>query len=113
MPPAHAGGIFSVNTPAALRYTESESILRERISMMRQNGEKIAIYSRKSKFTGKGESIGNQVDLCREYVRSTFGNAWADRCVIFEDEGFSGGNINRPAFQRMMEKIEKNDSRQY
>ena len=24
----------------------------------------IAIYSRKSKFTGKGESIGNQVELC-------------------------------------------------
>ena len=25
----------------------------------------IAIYSRKSRYTGKGESIGNQIDLCR------------------------------------------------
>lgn len=33
---------------------------------MRKNGEAIAIYSRKSKFTGKGESIGNQVELCKE-----------------------------------------------
>ena len=30
---------------------------------------KIAIYSRKSKFTGKGESIENQVVLCREYIQ--------------------------------------------
>ena len=33
---------------------------------MRKNEGLIAIYSRKSKFTGKGESIGNQVELCRE-----------------------------------------------
>ena len=37
---------------------------------MRKNGDIIAIYSRKSKFTGKGESIGNQVELCKEYVRA-------------------------------------------
>ena len=26
------------------------------------------IYSRKSKFTGKGESIENQIELCRQYL---------------------------------------------
>ena len=35
-------------------------------SAMGRNEERIAIYSRKSKFTGKGESIGNQVELCKE-----------------------------------------------
>ena len=78
---------------------------------MRRNEESIAIYSRKSKFTGKGESIGNQVDLCREYVRSMFGEQYADRCVVFEDEGFSGGNLFRPDFQRMMEEIRKHKFR--
>ena len=63
---------------------------------MRANGDWIAIYSRKSKFTGKGESIGNQVELCKEYVRNMFGEKYADRCVVFEDEGFSGGNLKRP-----------------
>ena len=29
---------------------------------------KTAIYSRKSKFTGKGESIESQIDMCREYI---------------------------------------------
>ena len=74
---------------------------------MRKNVEAIAIYSRKSKFTGKGESIGNQVELCREYVRNFFGENYADRCVVFEDEGFSGGNLNRPAFRDMMDGVRK------
>ncbi len=62
----------------------------------------IAIYSRKSKFTGKGESIGNQIELCREYIRLHNGPNAADAALIFEDEGFSGGNLNRPAFQQML-----------
>ena len=74
---------------------------------MRKNEEWIAVYSRKSKFTGKGESIGNQVELCKEYVRNMFGEEYAERCVIFEDEGFSGGNLQRPAFKRMMDEVRK------
>ena len=74
---------------------------------MRRNEEQIAIYSRKSKFTGKGESIGNQVELCKEYVRNMFGEEYVDRCVVFEDEGFSGGNLQRPDFKRMMEEVRK------
>lgn len=74
---------------------------------MRKNEEWIAVYSRKSKFTGKGESIGNQVELCKEYVRNMFGGEYAERCVVFEDEGFSGGNLQRPAFKRMMDEVRK------
>ena len=72
---------------------------------MQRNEEQIAIYSRKSKFTGKGESIGNQVELCKDYVRNMFGGAHVDKCVVFEDEGFSGGNLKRPAFQKMMADV--------
>ena len=72
---------------------------------MQQNEDVIAVYSRKSRFTGKGESIGNQVDLCRSYIRSTFGEQYADRAVVFEDEGFSGGNLNRPGFRKMMDDV--------
>ena len=74
---------------------------------MRKNEGMIAIYSRKSRFTGKGESIGNQVELCKDYVRNMFGEAYADRCVVFEDEGFSGGNLKRPDFQKMMADVRK------
>ena len=67
----------------------------------------IAIYSRKSRFTGKGESIGNQVELCRDYIRNVFGKEEGERCVVFEDEGFSGGNLKRPDFLRMMEGVRR------
>lgn len=69
---------------------------------MSEDKDCIAIYSRKSKFTGKGESIGNQVELCREYIRANYGEQAAGNTVVYEDEGFSGGNLNRPGFKRMM-----------
>ena len=72
---------------------------------MGNNKNMIAIYSRKSRFTGKGESIGNQIELCRNHVRNLFGEEYAERCVVFEDEGFSGGNLKRPDFQKMMEQV--------
>ena len=62
----------------------------------------IAIYSRKSRFTGKGESIENQVEMCRQYVRLHSGDEAAEQALIYEDEGFSGGNMERPRFKRMM-----------
>ena len=57
--------------------------------LMAKTADTIAIYSRKSRYTGKGESIGNQIDLCREYIRTHYGDAAAEHTVVFEDEGFS------------------------
>lgn len=57
-----------------------------------------AIYSRKSKFTGKGESIDNQISICKEYLE----RMGITEYLIYEDEGFSGKNIKRPEFQRML-----------
>lgn len=65
----------------------------------------LGIYSRKSKFTGKGESIGNQVEMCREYIAMHYGAAAAESAVVYEDEGFSGGNLDRPQFKQMMADI--------
>lgn len=78
---------------------------------MAKNNDCIAIYSRKSKFTGKGESIGNQVELCREYIRAHEGEAAAEHALIYEDEGFSGGNLNRPDFKKMMASARKHEFR--
>ena len=70
---------------------------------MRKNEQRIAIYSRKSKFTGKGESIENQIELCREYIRAHYGGEAAENIVVYEDEGYSGGNLKRPDFIKMMD----------
>lgn len=70
--------------------------------------KKTAIYSRKSKFTGKGESIANQIDLCKAYIKNKNNNICDDDILIFEDEGYSGKNTNRPQFRQMMNEIRNN-----
>lgn len=57
-----------------------------------------AIYSRKSRFTGKGESVENQVQLCKDYLKQLD----VKEFTIYEDEGFSGSNTDRPQFQQMI-----------
>lgn len=74
---------------------------------MNQDNRKIAIYSRKSKFTGKGESIENQVEICKNRIRSQYPNINDTDILIFEDEGFSGGNMNRPKFKEMMKLVKE------
>lgn len=64
----------------------------------------IAIYSRKSVYTGKGESIENQIDLCKSYCERNFIDKEI-KYTIYEDEGFSGKNVNRPKFQKLLNDI--------
>lgn len=62
------------------------------------------IYSRKSVCTGKGESVENQAEMCRQYIYSKFPSAdISDSCItVYEDEGFSAKNTDRPRFQQML-----------
>ena len=76
---------------------------------MAKNMDRVAIYSRKSRFTGKGESIDNQVELCKEYISRHYGEDMLDNISIYEDEGFSGGNLNRPSFKKMMDAARKHE----
>lgn len=61
-----------------------------------------AIYSRKSKFTGKGESIENQIEICKKYINDSF-TMENKNIYVYEDEGFSGKNTVRPNYQKMIE----------
>lgn len=67
----------------------------------------IAIYSRKSKWTGKGESVENQLIMCKEYIESFIEGGKDAEIIEYEDEGFSGKNTKRPQFQKMMEDMQK------
>ncbi len=66
------------------------------------DSDPLVIYSRKSKFTGKGESIENQIEMCKQYIRVQYGDEAADSALVYEDEGFSGGTLERPQFKKMM-----------
>jgi site-specific DNA recombinase len=72
-------------------------------------GKKIAIYSRKSKFTEKGDSIVTQINLCKTVAKSRYEHDIADDDIlVFTDEGYSGKNTERPQFQQMMALVKKN-----
>lgn len=61
------------------------------------------IYCRKSVLSEKGESVENQAEMCREYIARKFGED--NQTVIYEDDGFSGKNTDRPMFGKMTEDI--------
>ena len=70
---------------------------------------RIAIYSRKSKFSAKGESIGNQIELCKEYIQMHYPSYEYDvEIIIYEDEGYSGGTLERPQFQIFLREEARN-----
>lgn len=60
---------------------------------------KAAIYTRKSKFTSKGESINNQIQFCKDYLLKRDKDYGF---LIYEDEGFSGKSTDRPQFKEML-----------
>ncbi len=69
--------------------------------------KQFVIYSRKSKFTGKGESIENQIEMCRQYIATHYSVEEAEAALVYEDEGFSGGTLERPKFKKMMSDSQK------
>lgn len=57
--------------------------------------QKIAIYARKSVANEDSISIESQIEMCKYEARG-------QECVIYQDNGYSGKNVDRPDFQRMM-----------
>ena len=68
---------------------------------------RIAIYVRKSKWTGRGESIENQILMCREYIEKFIEDSREAQILVYSDEGFSGKDTNRPEFQKMLEDMKQ------
>lgn len=62
---------------------------------------RFAIYCRKSKFTGRGESIESQIDYCTQYINLTFKDT-QNKIFTYLDEGYSGKNLDRPSFKSML-----------
>lgn len=60
----------------------------------------IAIYTRQSVDKKDSISIETQIEFCK---REVFDNEYK----VYQDKGFSGGNIDRPDFKQLMNDIEK------
>lgn len=78
---------------------------------MRQQEKPVrfCLYSRKSKATLKGDSVGNQIEMGMRYIRDRYPDASPEDIDIFEDDGFSGKNTKRPGFTRMMAGVTRGD----
>jgi hypothetical protein len=68
-----------------------------------------AVYTRKSTEEGLEQEF-NSLDAQREsgelFVRSQAGEGWTVLADRYDDGGFTGGNMERPALQRLMADIE-------
>ena len=68
-----------------------------------------AIYTRKSTEEGLGRelnSLESQRDTCSAYVRSQRHKGWSELPERYDDGGWSGGDLARPALQRLLADVE-------
>jgi site-specific DNA recombinase len=68
-----------------------------------------AIYTRKSSEEGLEQefnSLQAQSEACEAYIRSQRHEGWVLARTRYDDGGFSGGNMERPALQRLLAGIQ-------
>jgi len=68
-----------------------------------------AIYTRKSTSEGLDSDFNTldaQREACEFFIRSQAGGGWEVIETHYDDGGYTGGNIDRPAFQRLLADIE-------
>ena len=67
-----------------------------------------AIYTRKSSEEGLEQdfnSLHAQREACEAFIRSQQGEGWRLIKTDYDDGGFSGGTMERPALQRLLDDI--------
>lgn len=69
-----------------------------------------AIYTRKSCEEGLEQdfnSLDAQREACESYIKSQVHEGWSLISTHYDDGGFSGGTIERPAFKQLLEDIKQ------
>jgi site-specific DNA recombinase len=67
--------------------------------------KRCAIYTRKSSEEGLEQefnSLAAQREACEAYIRSQQHEGWTLPRARYDDGGFSGGNLERPALQHLL-----------
>ena len=79
---------------------------RRRTAVMGEDTRKVAIYTRKSVITNKGDSIGVQMKQSADYAMSQLKLPEDYEFEQYSDKGLSGYYADRPDFQRMLHDID-------
>jgi DNA invertase Pin-like site-specific DNA recombinase len=77
---------------------------------MKQQTRRCAIYTRKSTEEGLDQafnSLDAQREACEAYVKSQAHEGWKLIKTAYDDGGFSGGTMERPAVQRLMADLKQ------
>ncbi|MEO1104793.1 MAG: recombinase family protein, partial [Pseudomonadota bacterium] len=72
--------------------------------------KRCAIYTRKSSEDGLDQefnSLDAQREACAAYVKSQASEGWRALATAYDDGGYSGGTMERPALQRLLADIER------
>ena len=67
-----------------------------------------AIYTRKSSEEGLEQdfnSLDAQREACAAYIVSQKHEGWSELPARYDDGGFSGGNLQRPGLERLLDDI--------
>jgi len=67
-----------------------------------------AIYTRKSSEEGldpEFNSLQAQREVCEAFINSQRHEGWVCRRAVYDDVGFSGATIDRPALQQLLDDI--------
>lgn len=75
---------------------------------VRRGSRRCAIYTRKSTEEGLDQafnSLDAQRVACEAYIESQRHEGWRALPALYDDGGFSGGSMERPALQRLLEDI--------
>src|ERR1700678_2740413 len=67
-----------------------------------------AIYTRKSSEEGLEQefnSLDAQREACEAYTKSQRHEGWTALATLYDDPGYSGGTMDRPALQRLLVDI--------
>ena len=70
--------------------------------------KRCAIYTRKSSEEGLDQefnSLAAQREACEAYIRSQCHEGWIFAPTCYDDGGFSGGTLERPALQGLLADI--------
>jgi site-specific DNA recombinase len=68
-----------------------------------------AIYTRKSSDEGLEQNFNSlhaQREACEAYIRSQSGEGWVLVKTAYDDGGFSGGTMERPALKRLLGDVQ-------
>jgi DNA invertase Pin-like site-specific DNA recombinase len=78
---------------------------------MKISTKRCAIYTRKSSEEGLEQefnSLHAQRESCEAYIASQKSEGWMSIKTLYNDGGFSGGNIERPALKQLIEDVKAN-----